>query len=481
MTSERRLRLGRLALLGLAIEAVYLICFVRSFPLARYGLIPRLDLGKLTGHEPLVTASVVLAVLFMLYALAYGVVQKERGSAAAALVFLYTIAFGVTLIFVYPIGGLDIFDYIFYGREMVAYHANPYLAAPWQFASDSLYTYVAWTWLPFTYGPIWALVSCSLNRIAQADVLLNLYLFKALAVVAYLAASILVYAVLRRHAPQRANAGMLLVAWNPLVVLESAVNGHNDALVVFFVVLGVWAFARGQRASAVGGLAASILTKFVTAPLTAIWLVAGWKAEKSARSRLIFIVTCAVLLLVLGIATFGPFVDELSQARTVVLAPVQRQDLFTSSLPALLVYGTRGWLGKERAEKIARGAAAVVLLLCTAYQAWKTGSRWQDVAAGSYNVLLAYLLVACLWFQPWYVMWIVPLAAMLPSRRAANTTIIFTFSALAKYLVFDFLWYRDPFVLDMPQIEAIAATVIYLPPFAYLIWSRRRQGARQQI
>jgi len=174
------------------------------------------------------------------------------------------------------------------------------------------------------------------------------------------------------------------------------------------------------------------------------------------------------------VAVVAPFADDLARARQVLLAPLLRQELFTSSLPALFVYTTRDWLGRELAEKTARTSAAALFLIYAIHQAWGTKPRWQDVAERSHNVLLVYLLVACLWFQPWYVMWIIPLAAMLRSRRAANTAIVFTLSALAKYLVFDFLWYREPFVLDTPQIEAIAAAVIYSPPLAYLIRSRRR-------
>ena len=66
------------------------------------------------------------------------------------------------------------------------------------------------------------------------------------------------------------------------------------------------------------------------------------------------------------------------------------------------------------AGKLARNVALALLFVYTLYQAWNVRGEWQDLVRASYNVVLFYLLFLCLWFQPWYVMWLAPLAALLP-------------------------------------------------------------------
>ncbi len=466
--------LRRLVVLGILTEAAYVALLARPFALQRYYATPHLDLGKITGYEPWEAAALAILAIFWLYGLAY---RTAGAQAQGKVVIAFGLAFALTNVLVYPIGALDVFDYIFYGREMAFYGANPFVVAPQAFPNDKLFPYVAWSGLPFTYGPLWAIASRLLNTVGRDNLLLNLLLFKGLGVAAYAVTSAIIHDTLRRHSPARAFGGVLFFAWNPLVIFETAANGHNDIVAALFVVIGAAAWARGRQPLGIGGLALSALTKFVTAPLALVWLAAGLRAEKRWRARLGFVAGVVVISAFLALLCYLPFLGERAHWRTVLLAPLQRQDLFTSSFPALVVHLLRDRFGVETTEKLARNGALIMLALYTLYITWRVKGDWQSVARASFNVLLFYLLFLCLWFQPWYVMWIVPLAALLPHGRASIVTFLFCLSAMGKYLVFDFFWFWRPEAFTGRQIEALAVAIIYLLPLAYLALSWRSNGS----
>lgn len=465
----------RLALLGLLSEAAYVIFLVVPFPLARYVATPLLDLGKLTEYRSWQVVVIAMALIFMLYVSAL----RLPGSAAMArwVIVLGTL-FAVSLALVYPIGALDVFDYLFAGREIVAYGANPYLVTPQDFAGDSLLRYVGWPALPFNYGPAWALVTAALNAIGRSNLLLNVLLLKGAGVLAYGLTAVIIYKTLQREAPERAFVGTVVFAWNPLVLFETAANGHNDIFVVLLLAAGLAAFAAGRRASSLVSLAVSVLVKFVTAPLGLIWLAAGLRAADSWKKRLLLAAGGGLAVLAVAALLYWPFIDSVAQARTVILMPVTRDGLFTSSFPALFYNVAIPRLGAKAAGAIARNTALIIFLAFTVYQAARVKKDWQDLTRASFDVLVFYLLFSCLWFQPWYVMWVAPLAALLPLGRRSSLFIAFCLSAMAKYLVFDFFWFWSPVQLSTVQIESVAVAAIYVLPLSYIIWTAAPRAVR---
>jgi hypothetical protein len=53
--------------------------------------------------------------------------------------------------------------------------------------------------------------------------------------------------------------------------------------------------------------------------------------------------------------------------------------------------------------------------------------RLRELRLLAWAVVLAYLLIGCHWFQPWYAAWLIALAALVPDRRVASYTLIFCF------------------------------------------------------
>ena len=89
-------------------------------------------------------------------------------------------------------------------------------------------------------------------------------------------------------------------------------------------------------------------------------------------------------------------------------------------------------------------------------------------------MLLYFLLFACLWFQPWYLVWLLALAPLL--GRSPHAAAVVAFSALVqvKYFIFDFAWFwRTP--MDDILVPEVATTVLIFAPMlmVYVMLARR--------
>ena len=79
--------------------------------------------------------------------------------------------------------------------------------------------------------------------------------------------------LLRRHAPTRATQGLVFFLWNPLVVVECGMSGHNDSVMLVFVLLGVWLHLRGWKTTAVVAMTLSSMVKFITGMLIPLYVL----------------------------------------------------------------------------------------------------------------------------------------------------------------------------------------------------------------
>lgn len=200
---------------------------------------------------------------------------------------------GLTLVLSPSLPSDDIFSYILYGRISAVHHANPLITTPAAFTSDPFLPLVFWRNTRSVYGPVWLLLSDGLSLLAQAlggSLAVYVALFKLLGLLAHLANALLIWRILGRLAPRRQLSGTLFYAWNPLCLLEFCASGHNDAVMLTLLLLGVYCLLRGSLAWEVAALVAfglSVATKY--APLILLpslfVAVAFWLAARLALRR----------------------------------------------------------------------------------------------------------------------------------------------------------------------------------------------------
>src|SRR5258706_5226547 len=224
-----------------------------------------------------------------------------------------TLLLGFIYVLIPVVTSPDLYSYITYARIAVLHNLNPLTTPPDAIHTDAIYSYVAWVDQPSAYGPTWAIITSAmqgifslfgLNAILPMVIMLRLF-----GLLMHLLSTILIWSIsgyLVRGkglvAPRQRMRATLAFAWNPLLLLEACVNAHNDATVLFFVLLAIWFLVRHMGTEAArsnGGLSlwsvvfAAAMLAFATclklyvalfAPglLFFLWMQASNKNERSA-------------------------------------------------------------------------------------------------------------------------------------------------------------------------------------------------------
>ena len=461
----RMLALGALSLL------VYSAGLLAPYNLFALRLKPLQDVARLTRGQPLAQAGFVLtlAVLSGLYYLQWRLCRPadpprgERETRAMWLaLFAGLAAVNLALLWLYPIGAADLFDNIMRGRIAAVYGGNPFYKIPSDYAGDPFYRYIAWRYSPSAYGPLWELLAAGTSRLAgvvrlrspQDDILANILAFKLLGLLFYGGCLALIAGILNRAAPERALAGVCLFAWNPLVIYETAGNGHNDIVMAFFILLGMYALLRQRYAFAALALTAGALVKFISILLVPIVLAVAWRALPKWKPRLSGVAAALFACVGLGLLLYAPFWrggDPLSLQR--------RETLFTTSLPAMIETQLEAPLGRAMSQRLVARLALLATGLAVVLQtlrAWREADWLSPIRAGA-RLLLFYLLFTCLWFQPWYALWPLALAALLPEGALGRAIVLLSYSAVWKTIFFNFVLFPGPRLPPRVQREAILA------------------------
>lgn len=497
------LALAGIVALGGVSGIAYYLGFVNPYLLRDYYSHPLYDLAKINGHTAQAANywAFTWIVLFACYYLAFrlcppaGNISRRFKQIALFLICGFAAFYSINLIFMYPVGAADLFDQIFRARLTAHYNLNPFTTVPNSVVNDPLQYYVAWSGDPSPYGPVWEAIAAGVSLLAGGDLWKNLILFKLLVTAAYGVSVALTYGILRVVKPDWALRGTLFFAWNPLVIFEVAGNGHNDAIVAMFLLAAVYLFVLARRSLVLSAIMAGALTKFVPVLLVPAAAAAIWHDRMPGLRRMrgatvpvrgkppghfdafSTLAVGGAIAVGLALVLYAPF-----WAGTNSIGALGREALFTASLPKVALDSLHldAGVGERTAQDIVRYTAlaltALVSLAWGVYVLRGGGARTPEerqrlisrTLVAFYEVIFFYLAFASLWFQPWYLLWLVALTAPVGRFANANRTILFCIGGVANYFVWDFIWLWNKASFRDNQITS--ALAIYTLPLLYTFY-----------
>jgi len=464
-----RERLLALSVLGLALEAVYLVLTVRASLFAHLHDTP-IDIVAILGANTFGLLSFALPVTaaFAGYGLALLLARRLVSRRARVLVLGFATAHAITLTFMFPALALDIFHYIADARTLWVYHQNPLTVPPDVHPEGGVYPYVAWYHQPSPYGPLWSTLTILTRPAGLNSVVPPVIAFKGLVIAFYLGSAVLVYDIVRRTRPGLETFAALFFLWNPLVLLEVAGNGHNDIVMMFLVLLALAVAQRNLVGPAMLLLFASALIKFVSlllVPLLALHVL----RTGDRRARVWTIAGLVAGLAVVALA-YLPFWEGLSTLDT-----ARHQSSILANSPAAVTARLLSHaVPLATAERITRGAFGGLfgaLYLAVLWTLLRQRRSFESLLAAMTTALFFYLAVAAFWFQPWYLVWLLPLAALLPHRRLAAVAAVFTLTAALMYIPVDFIW--QTYFSGPTWPHRLALVVVFPLPALVWAWSIR--------
>lgn len=429
------LRLGATLGLGAALCGVLWLAFSGPFPLAEFctrrrptwvlGLFDTPRYTAVTGPAFLAA----LAALSVLYLAAVWLAPRVgRPPTVVLLLGAVPLALLAVLLPGYPLLSSDIFKYVFDGRILAVYGENPFIKVPADYPDDRFYDLVYWKAVVNAHGPIWRVLEAISAEVGGERCVGAVLAMKAWPALAYLATIPVLYRMLRAACPERALPTSLAYAWCPLVVLEAVQNGHNDVVAALPVLLALWAARAGRWRLVPVLVAVGFLVKPLAAVAGPVFLVAAWRAGPAARRALVVGGVVAAVVVALAYAPFYAGPDTFQG--------LERGSIFSASPGELVVLGLEaaGW-PLDRAMLVARllaGGSFAALALAGVWAVWRGRL---PLAGGLGAVLFAYLLLGAQWFNPWYLLWLLPVAAVAPDRRLRAVSLAFALLAPLTYLL----------------------------------------------
>ena len=398
---------GATIVVGAAHTAALLPQSVQFVPASLGGIFDAVGLDLHTGG-----AIAALALYFVAYAF-----TVSLSAQLSARVVLGAIALLTLLVLVAPpLVSTDIFSYQAYARMGALYGINPYTHGPWAISFDNnLFPYIGSKWfnIPSAYGPAFTVFSYLL---APLTVAASVFAYKGIAAVSCLALVALVWqcARLRGKDPVRAAA---LVGLNPLLIIYGVGGGHNDLLMLVALVGGLYAVlaSRERLGGGLMVLATGVkLTAGIVLPFAV--LADGRRRGRGRRDLLVGAGIGLAMVAILSLAVFGA--QSVDMLKTINQSQSEGD---WQTLPGFIGVG----LGLITVGHIVSYGLGVVFIAITCrllLRVWRGEMDWIDGAGWATLTML----LASSSLLPWYVGWLLPLAAIGHDRRLTRWALIMT-------------------------------------------------------
>jgi Glycosyltransferase family 87 len=356
-------------------------------------------------------AIAALSLMFVSYAVV--VAASTRLSARAVLIAV--VALHIVVLLGPPLVSTDVFSYQAYARMGSLYAYNPYLNGPHAIALDHVFPYIGakWSYLPSVYGPVFTAFSYLLGSLSIAT---SVFAYKSIAAVASLALVAVVWrcARVRGIDPVRAAA---LVGLNPLLVLYGVGGGHNDLLMLLALAGAIYAVL-ASRPRTGGGLTMVAIGVKLTAGLLLPFVIAAG-GPRHGRGRRDLLLGAGVGLALVAALSFTVFGSGAFHLLATVSLSQSKGDW--KSIPGVI----SSRLGMPTVGHISTYVLAAAFVIASAWlvrRVWQGTTDWIDGAGWA---MLA-MLIASSSLLPWYVGWMLPLAALGRDRRLWRMAIVMT-------------------------------------------------------
>jgi hypothetical protein len=366
--------------------------------------VPRLHIGQ-TSLSYL--SSGALVAMFGCYLVAIRWASRLRPSWTVAAI----AASALILVLGPPFDSRDVFNYINYGHLAAVERLNPYTTIP-RHGPDTGLSFVLSNWhgLLSPYGPLFTQLT---EFLATLGVSAALWALKLLDLVAYGAMLALVWRTAQRSG-RSPTTSVAFIGLNPLALVWGLGGVHYDVIVMAFVVSAVCLSvspapgvtldrARHQL------FAGAAFAFAVALKASALLLLPIFVLRSRSRQFVLGLISAGIGLATISVGSFGLHGPALT-AQT---------NLINTHSPADIAGYLLGLGGETHGLHFVLTLLLVVTLVAASAWVWRSPGDWLTAA----GALMLVLVTTLSWSVPWYVLWILPFAALSGSTRLRSATL----------------------------------------------------------
>jgi alpha-1,6-mannosyltransferase len=379
----------------------------------------------------------IYTVATLLLFLAYGEVlaMGRRGELAGRRARLWALAvpcvLHVLLVACIPYWSEDVFSYMAHGFLGVLPGGNP-LTRPAEAAANTLIGphLAVWGWhgpIGITpYGIVWTQIEIAVMKWGGTNVATALILMKSVVAAASLATGYLIWIFLGMTRPSMQLLGTVAYLWNPVILGEFAAEGHNDAIMVCFVMATLAACAAQRTKTSMVAQCLAVLTKYLPVLFLPAHLVYLWRQRRSTGRLVLEILSAAVVVGAVAAVLYAP----LWAGAGTFEGLLERGQPISSASP----FGGINWVFRRsplasHASLLTLLCVTVPLLACVAWASLRVNDA-AGLARAFAWISLAYVLFAAPDYWPWYAC--MPITLMIVADTQGFLWLVMLMSVTAR-------------------------------------------------
>ena len=327
-------------------------------------------------------------------------------------ILLWSLAFQGIVLFSYPVLSSDVFDYILNTRIPFVYGKNPWTVPAIDFPGDPFINLASWPRITSVYGPVHHLLTIIPAILGLNNLAASLLGFKLLMI----AFTVLgCYTVMRLLGERNKTRALALFALNPLLLIETAGNAHNDIIMVTFMLVSLLALRKQRFLLSGMFIALGTLVKLYAVVLLPFYIFLILKKTtnlgKTASLLLGFMV-----VMVAG----GWFMGKESIINQLQLFGWVAT-LKLNSLPNLL-------------NMIPDWIFTLPFVLFALFTVRTIGSE-KELVAAYVKLTLVYLMFVVTLYWAWYPIWYLPFLSLLPITKLTKAALTFSATSSLQYAI----------------------------------------------
>ncbi len=262
--------------------------------------------SNLPPQKPL--ARLIINAIFLNLGIAYTLlITRKTEEIMPKKLWLMFLAIALLLCVVPPVFSGDLYEYLIRGRIFGVYHKNPYAHASIEFPSDKFFSKSVWIHTPENYGPAWALVEWIMPTFFGQSIALACFMQKVMLLGFLTASGFIFFKIALLVAPQKAHTLTQAFILNPNIWSHHLVDGHNDIIMVFWMLLAIYAMLNQSMTMSLAAAAMGALVKFTSLILLAVVGILFLKSLPGKTNKIWDIFKSAVAVLALTVACYAPF------------------------------------------------------------------------------------------------------------------------------------------------------------------------------
>ena len=248
------------------------------------------------------------------------------------------------------------------------------------------------------YGILWTRLEIAVAGLSGGDIGRAVLMLKSVAILASLGSAWCIWSLAGRLDSRLQLTATLAYLWNPLVIMEFAAEGHNDAALCLFTLGALAACVAGRPAVMLISGSLGVLTKYVTILYIPAQLSLAWRRRRGSWWFLSQAVLAIVAVFLLAVLLYSPLWAGTHTFDGIIhrANPVSSGTLF----------GAVNWLLRRSPLRNLAGPLTTIVMTLPLLGLVAWGSlRVKDaaeLAAHSVWISLAYLLIASPDYWPWY-------------------------------------------------------------------------------